>query len=231
MKCEEYQDQLLPYMDRQLSPAEEADLIEHLKGCAVCAEEMKEIKQFSRQIHNATIPFRQASERIRSHALSVERAPAPSRFRKFLVPAWIGAAIVLIVIVGYFAFPSRTSDIERLASWGIGRYPLLDQAHAVSGNAETVRAWFQEHHHIDVAPPQRVNYSELTGCKMTQFGSEQVPILRFNGKQTRAVFILPSESYGFLGGNREVRVLSRKGFRIELWAEGKTPYMALTKEL
>ena len=227
MKCEEYQEQFLPYLDRQLSTTEEADLLKHLNGCAACTKEMEEINQFSRAIHNATIPFRESVERIRDHARNKEQAPSPERIRKFLVPAWIGIAIVLVVIFGYFAFPCRTYDVERLAYWGIEHYPLLDQAHAVTGDAETVRTWFREHHQIDVAPPKKVNYTELTGCKMTQFGSQQVPILRFNGKQTKAVFILPATS--FLSRPTS-RMLSKNGFRIELWSEGKTPYLALTKE-
>ena len=228
MKCEEYQEQLLPFVDRQLSSAEEADLLKHLQGCAACTQEMDEIKQFSRAMHNATIPFRESVERIRDHARNKEQAPSASRIRKFLVPAWIGIAIVLVAILGYFALPLRTYDVERLAFWGIEHYPLVDQAHALTGDAETVRAWFREHHQIKVEPPEKVDYTELTGCKMTQFGSQQVPILRFNGKETKAVFILPATS--FLSRPTD-RVLSKNGFRIELWSEGKTSYLALTKEI
>src|SRR5262245_13267013 len=119
MKCEEYQEQLLPYLDRQLSSTEETDLLKHLNGCVACTKEMEETKQFSRAMHNATIPFRESVERIRSRALKEEQAPSPGRFRKFLVPAWIGIAIALVVIFGFFALPFRTNDVERLASWGI----------------------------------------------------------------------------------------------------------------
>jgi len=228
MKCEEYQEQLLSYLDHQLASSAEIDLAKHLQTCAACTGEFEELKNFNRSVHNATIPFREASDRIRSRAAVAEELNRVGTFRKVLAPAWIAIAAVFIILV-YFVSAPKTSDVEQLASWGIEHYPLLDQAHAVSGNAATVRLWFQEHHHIDVTPPQGVNYSELTGCKMTQLNSQQVPLLRFVGKQEKAVFILPSFAAKSWNARRAQTFL-RHGFQIELWTEGNTSYMALTRQ-
>ena len=226
MSCLEYRELLIGFHDRELSPSEEQLLKNHLAECTECINELEEIRQFSARMHHATAPFRQATSRVESSIMNRIQEPTKSDFRvsSFWRFASIGLSAAALFIVGFFLLKAPSSSDELLASWGVQHYALVYQAHAVTGNAESVQHWFLEHHQMKVRPPQQVDYSHLTGCKMSEFDSQPVPLLRFGGKQTRAVFILPE---GRL--SNAPQVLSRNGFRIEFWKEGNADYMVLTQ--
>jgi len=232
MTCENYQERILSFLDHELLPAEQADLAKHLKDCAVCAREFDEVKQFRQEMHQATIPFRQSSQKIQVEVL--KRAREENKIALQTLPVWnrifsplpIAITLMLLFVIGYFLLPRREPLIEQLASFGIQHYSLVDQTHPVRGDAQTVRVWFRDHHHMEVVPPAKINYAELSGCKMTELNSEQVPLLRLDGEMTKAIFILPTKYRGVV---RHVDELSRDGFRIEFWSENDNAYMALSK--
>lgn len=222
MSCEDHIELLTGFVDEELSPAEETLVKKHLAECAACTKEVEEIREFNRQMHNETVSFRQATSRIESAVLrEIQEKPAPFKLRRFLQPAWIAAAFVLLFLLGYQLLQTP-NDQDRLIAWGVEHYALVDQVHPVSGNAETVRQWFQTHHQISVQPPQRVDYSHLTGCKMAELDSHPAPLLRFEEKGPKAVFILPSKSVK--AGTRVAN-----GFQFEFWTEGSRAYMAMSR--
>jgi len=227
MNCEEFSDLLTAYVDRELSAAEETLVKKHLDECASCAQEVEEIREFAREMHNASVPFRQATSRIEQavHNQILERPRPVLRMRWLLQPAWIGLVAICTLVIGYWFLRPSPPDEQRLVAWGLQHYSLVDQVHPVTGDAETVRSWFRDHHQISVAPPQRVDYSHLTGCKMTEYDSHPVPLLRFQGQETKAVFILPPGAIGDSQG----KVISQNGFHIELWKEGSAAYMAMSR--
>jgi len=217
MTCEDYRDLLVAFEDNELSASEEALLKNHLKECDTCSNEIDEIRKFARDIHNASATFRESVQRI-----SPPKNIQQHSYKWLSKWAAIAAAFLLIVSVWYLKF--ERPDVEKLASWGIEHYALVDQTHPVKGNASTVEEWFQTHHQIAVRPPGQVDYSYLSGCKMAEMNSQQVPLLRFDEKPVKAVFILPEKSiFAFQ------KVLHRDGYQIDFWKEESTLYMSLKR--
>lgn len=229
MNCEDYRELLVGFQDGELSPSEESLVKKHLQECAGCAHELDEIREFAADMHAATAPIRQATSRIEEavRAKITEAASPARRSVQFLRPVWIGWAAVVIITAGILFINSwsRPGNSKELIAWGIQHYPLVDQAHPVTGDSETVRRWFRDHHQVTVNPPQRAEYSRLTGCKMTEWNSRPVPLLRFQETPVKAVFILPPNALK----NDETGVTSQDGFRVELWREGSASYMALSR--
>jgi len=220
--CEDFDELLVGFVDEELSPAEEMLVKKHLAECASCTKEVEEIRELNRQMHNETVSFRQATSRVESAVLSkIQQKPAPSKLKRFFQPAWIGAALLILLAFGYQLL-QRQNEEQQLTAWGISHFALVDQVHPVNGNAQTVREWFQTHHQVSVQAPERVDYSHLSGCKMAEFDSHPVPLLRFDEKTPKAVFILASKS---------VRAGTRveNGFQFEFWNEGSTAYMSMRR--
>jgi len=215
MTCEDYRDFLVALNDNELSESEETLLKKHLQECDECSKELVEIRQFSQELHKTTAPFRESVQKI--------SAPRNIRRSSWRFPAWAAVAAALVFVASFWYFKFSGPDIQQLASWGIQNYPLVEQTHPVTGDATTVRAWFQNHHHISVNPPQRVNYLHLTGCKFTEMNSKPVALLRFEEKPVRAVFILPQKTVLPL----QQKVLYKDGYQIQIWKEDGTLYMSL----
>lgn len=218
MTCEDYRDLLVALDDNELSESEETLLKKHLQECNECSKELNEIRQFRQQIHKTTVPFRESAQRI-SAPQTIKRRTSP-------LPAWAAIAAALVLIASFWYLKSSGPDVDQLALWGIQHYALVEQTHPVSGDATTVSAWFQQHHHISIKPPRRVNYARLSGCKFTEMNSMPVALLRVEEKPVRAVFILPQKSILPL----QQKSLYRDGYQIEFWKEDGTLYMSLTAQ-
>ncbi len=234
MTCDDCRRDLVFYAGRQLPADEEAAIAAHLATCEECRRELEEERAFARQVHNASTPFRRSTIRIRERLSRAGRAgesrnagpvriPARARF------AWAArAAGLALFILTAVLIVLRTQDREtdRVVSWAVAHYPLIDQTHPLRGDAQTVRSWFREHHGIDVSPPRRADYSTLAGCKMAEIGSESVPLLRFEGRDTSAVFLLPARYRDVTGA--EERTFRESGFTIRVWSEDGNPYLKIT---
>src|ERR1044072_5645889 len=117
MSCDDYIELLTGFVDEELSPAEETLVKKHLAECTACTKEVEEIREFNRQMHNETVSFRQATSRIESAVLrEIQEKPAPSKLRRFLQPAWIGAALLILLAVGY-QFLQKQNEQQQLMVW------------------------------------------------------------------------------------------------------------------
>lgn len=221
MNCEDYRELLVALNDGELTPSEEQMVRSHLEQCEPCRKELEEIRVFSGEIRGATAPFRESVSRIQSKV----HPEATSSGRRWFRPEWIGIAASLVAIALLFYFRSPRPDAVQMADWGIQHYALVDQAHPVTGDAEIVKAWFREHHNLSVVPPSRIDYSHLTGCKVTDLNSQQVPLLRLEEKTVKAVFILPGNAVQSTSAS-----ISRDGFHVELWREQSSLYMSVARE-
>jgi anti-sigma factor RsiW len=219
MTCEDYRDLLVALDDNELSESEETLLKKHLEECNECSKELNEIRQFKQQIHKTTVPFRESAQRI--------SAPQTIKHRSSRLPAWAAVAAAFILIASFWYYKSSGPDVDQLASWGIQHYALVEQTHPVTGDATTVSEWFQQHHHISIKPPERINYARLSGCKFTEMNSMPVALLRVEEEPVRAVFILPQKSALLL----QKKVLYKDGYQIEFWKEDGTLYMSMRAQI
>jgi anti-sigma factor RsiW len=218
MNCEDYRDLLVALGDNELSESEETLLKKHLQDCSECSKELNEIRRFTQQMHKTTAPFRDSVQRI--------TVPETIKRNPWRLPPWAAIAAAFVLIASFWYLKFSGPDVEQLTSWGIQHYTLVEQTHPLSGDASTVSAWFQEHHHISVRPPQRVDYSRLSGCKFTEINSLPVALLRLEEKPVRAVFIMPQKSVLPM----QQKVLYRAGYQIEFWKEDATLYMSLAPQ-
>ena len=224
------------YAGGQLPAAEDSAVAEHLGGCADCRRELDEEITFSRQVHNATVPFRQSTLRIEERAASaaLPGGRVPGRLRAAAGRALSArrtlaaglALCILVAVVLIFRGPGR--ELDRVSSWAVDHFPLIDQTHSIHGDARTVRLWFKEHHQIDVVPPREADYTALAGCKMAEIDSEPAPLLRFEGKDTSAVFMLPVRFRNIAGSGAGT---FRKGeYVIRVWSEEGVPYLRIMRD-
>lgn len=240
MKCEQCEENLLSYLDQQLPSEEAEEIAGHVRQCSHCQKELEELKQFSRSMHNVTIPFRESIENVQAEVLNAigqrKEEHTVQWVRRFFVSGkrapmlWSGIASVCIIVAAFLLLRPDNSRLDQVIAWGIEHYPLVNQVHALRGDADGVRNWFREHHNVDVRPPEKVNYADLVGCKMTELESEPAPLLRFDGQQTSAVFILPARFSGSAGRDG-INDLSRNGFHVELWSEEGNTYLLVSKSL
>jgi hypothetical protein len=248
MTCEDCRRDIVFYIGHQLPAPEESEIARHLGECETCRREMKEEIRFARGVHNASAPFRRATLRLGGlptpGAVGAE-SPLLTFSEKLRRAAgsWGGpaAGLALAVVTALFVVlnirdhgrdPGRDRGpeprIEYVSSWAVAHYPLIDQTHSLRGDAESVRTWFKDHHQIDVSPPRSADYSTLAGCKMAELDSEPAPLLRFEGKDTSAVFMLPAR-YGSVFGSA-TRTFRQGGYTISEWSEGGWPYLKITRE-
>lgn len=221
MNCEDYRELLVALHDGELTPSEEKMVRSHVEECELCRKELEEIREFSANMRGATAPFRDAAARIQSRIHSKTSSPG----KRFINPAWIGIAASLVAIAVLFYFRSPRPDAIKMADWGIQHYVLVDQAHPITGDAEAVKGWFRQHHNLSVVPPTRIDYSHLTGCKVADLNSQQVPLLRLEEKPVKAVFILPDNAVQSTSAS-----ISRDGFHVEFWREQSSLYMSVARE-
>lgn len=236
MTCDDCRNGLALYAGRQLPAGEESAIASHLAGCAPCRSELEEEIRFARAVHNASVPFREAIAGLEA------RLPAPGTARESALRRIAGlcrraarsraallAGVALCAVTAFILFfPARESGIEHVSSWAVDHYPLIDQTHSLRGSADDVRLWFRDHHRIDVVPPKHLDYSTLTGCKMAEIDAEPAPLLRLEGGDTSAVFMLPPKFRR--AAESDAGTLHRDGYTIRLWAEDGFPYLKITRD-
>lgn len=236
MTCEDCRTGLALYVGRQLPAVEESAIASHLSGCAACRKELEEEITFARTVHNASLPFRRTIAGLEERLLHPGAAQESSlrRFGDILRRAVRSRTALLagLALCGVTAFmlffPAQEGDVEHLSSWAVNHYPLIDQTHSIRGSADEVRLWFRDHHRIDVSPPKTLDYSTLTGCKMAEIDAEPAPLLRLEGSDTSAVFMLPPKFRR--AAESEAGALHRDGYTIRLWAEDGFPYLKVTRD-
>lgn len=69
MKCRQYHSLLEDYIDRELSPEHEKDLLDHLKNCRTCQRDLSELRRLKELLKHAKAPlpeysFFRESERV-----------------------------------------------------------------------------------------------------------------------------------------------------------------------
>jgi hypothetical protein len=236
MTCDDCRNGLPLYAGRQLPAGEESEIASHLSGCAACRRELEEEIRFARGVHNASVPFREAIAGLEGRLLNPGAAheSRPRRFGDLFRRAAGSRAALLagLAVCAAAAFmlllPAPDGGVDHVSSWAVDHYPLIDQTHSLRGSADDVRLWFKDHHRIDVSPPKGLDYSTLTGCKMAEIDAEPAPLLRLEGNDTSAVFMLPTKfrrAAESAGGP-----LHRDGYTIRLWSEGGYPYLKITRD-
>jgi hypothetical protein len=234
MTCDDCRRDLLFYAGGELLPGEASAIEAHLRECGDCRLALEEERAFARDVHNASVQFRHTTKRVGDRLSHEPRRatlrrtlPAHSLARLARPGAAMAAYVALCVAAAaVILFRAQDPGTDRVVSWAVEHYPLIDQTHPLRGDAVAVREWFKEHHGLDVSPPRDADYSTLAGCKMTEIDSEPAPFLRFEGKDTSAIFMLPPGIRSAAEGKGVIRM---SGYMIRVWSEGDCRYLKISR--
>jgi len=92
MNCQDYQELLSAYLDRELSQEDQKDVAHHLESCAVCLGEMKALLAIKEQVRGVHLPSMPADLVAQIESQTLFRAPWWEKARIWGVPALALAA-------------------------------------------------------------------------------------------------------------------------------------------
>jgi len=231
MACKEWRGKLDQYLDGELTPAENAALGAHLRGCAECTADVLERVQVKRSVQMAG-PRYEPSAALRSRITKMAAAKSPGgilrRWRFVLVPA-------LVVLVAAFfldAYIGREQAARRhiyseLADLHVSTLASATPVDVISTDRHTVKPWFQG------KIPFTFNLPELTGSEFTLLGGRVAYLEQVSGahliyqvrKHEISVFIFPER-------DAETRSLpsgaaNAASFNTETWKQNGLRYFVI----
>lgn len=117
LSCQEITDLLSAALDGQITPAEQAQLNEHLQHCPACSalfEELQTLHEAAGQLEDLPAPAgfaRSVMDRIQAAPVQEQPGnvfPFPNRKRRAPWKTWaVSAAVVAIVALGVFTLPGQ----------------------------------------------------------------------------------------------------------------------------
>ena len=231
MACRVGVDKLDAYLDGELSAAEEAELREHLRGCAACSLDGLERLQLKRAIHAAGQRFwpdLALRDRIQE---SLVPTRSRGRSRKWLPALAVATAAVLVVGVLFVKRSQpRVRDrylLSELVDLHVTTLASSNPVDVLSSDRHTVKPWFEG------KLPFTFNLPELQGTPFVLLGGrvnylQQAPgaelIFRVRQHQI-SVFIFQESAVKGLA-TRET-AFSDLSFGVRSWSRGGLQYFVL----
>jgi anti-sigma factor RsiW len=227
VSCETIDQDLDPYVDRELD-SDAAEIVrEHLAGCTACRARVAERQALGRLVRSA--PYYTAPDRLRAR-VSARIAQSHSR-ATYRVLSWAAAAALVVAVGGGFALV-RTATVRQDAIVhavvdGHVRSLMADHLFDVrSTDQHTVKPWFLGK--LDFAPPV-VDLSPigfpLVGGRLEYLSGRPVAALVYQRQQhTINVFVAPAgtESPDAI----DARTL--RGFHVHHWIRDGMSFWAVS---
>ena len=203
MTCEEARRLLDAHVDRELDPAIDRDVAEHVAGCETCAREVESIRALKSALRRDAQDLR-APDALRSR---LERAigganarPAAQRPRSItrwapIAIPWAIAALLLLILMPV-AFRSNDGDFmpREVVAAHVRSTQVDHLTDVASSDRHTVKPWFTGK--LDFSPPV-VDYQaqgfKLMGGRVDYLDDRAVAALVYqHGPHSINVFIWPS---------------------------------------
>lgn len=222
MSCEEVEELLSPYHDRELGDAQARDVDRHLVDCAVCRAELARIRELSDAIHVHAPSFTAPSSlREKVFAIDSGRKPRGSWWPAFSMGAACGLAAAALFI---FLRPTPRSALAvALVDDHVRSLMAAHLFDVPSSDRHTVKPWFVGK--IDFSPTV-VDLGKdgfpLLGGRLDYLDGRPAAVLVYGrAKHIINVFVQSGPS---LGSPTE----DLRGFHLVRWQLGDLNYAAVS---
>jgi anti-sigma factor RsiW len=236
-ECRRTAEQLTPYLDGLLSPAEHADVERHLGGCPPCRRAAAEASGGRTLLRERGTPLRETLRdtplppglRSRCEALAATHGAHASWWRRRLVPALTIAVLILGTGLAVFSMETRRSDYllaQQLTLDHMKCFYLFASPDSSPLDAHDAESWLATKYGWDLhLPPSSAAAGiSLIGARRCVYASGTIPhvMYRVNG-QNVSLFMLQ-------GVTRRAVDLTTLGYESRIWSRGATTFVLIAPQ-
>lgn len=126
MKCNESQNFMMKFFDKNINDIEEAQLKQHLKSCTACSEEFQSLKQIFSEIEQepATEPPEdfelQVMSRIEKEAVLYSKPETVAEIKSDMNVLLITATLITVALFAGFLFEVIKNPVELIKNINVG---------------------------------------------------------------------------------------------------------------
>ncbi len=235
--CTDWQAQFSAHADGELVPAEAMAVAEHLRGCAVCADEFSGLLITLKTVHEA-LPTMKAPDtlraRIEADLAHADFTDVPRRnsladrsARRWFVAASLVFATTGAVVAWERITPARASSIEGAVLTAHVR--SLQAGHltdVASTDQHTVKPWFTGKLDFSPAVPRLESDGfPLIGGRLDYIEDHSVAALVYQ-RRSHVINVLISPTAA--AGDVVPHLNSKNGFQIANWTSGGMRYWVIS---
>jgi anti-sigma factor RsiW len=230
MACPAWSEKLDAYVDGELSPADEREFGEHLKGCSACAAESLSTLQEKRRVQAAAaqrfVPDAAFRSRVRQSI-----AQRPSLWGRVWAPA-VALAIVLVIAATIFFTLNWRRGAEQqllgeLADLHVATLASSNPVDVVSTDRHTVKPWFAGKIPFTFNVPElQTSAFTLVGGKVSYLHQAPGAELIFRVRQHQiSVFIFQERDLGMAPMQS---MQGAQSFNVRSWSRDGLVYFAIS---
>lgn len=231
MNCELWQDKIDAFVDSELTPVQAQAFQEHLRECPACSAETLSRQRLKLDTHLAGQRFTPRPEFEAKMRRKLEASP--KGFRWSLLPAFAGAAAVLVIAI-FAGILLRHNLLQRqlvaqLVDQHVATLASSNPVDVLSTDSHTVKPWFNGKVPFSVDSPQLAGTQfSLIGGRLAYFQQAPAAQLIFAVRQHRiSVFMFRDQGDTSLLGADQSSV-RRMGFQTETWVADGIRYFAIS---
>ena len=233
MNCEETQDLLSAYADRELDPVKSLALEGHLSGCLACSGKYASLRALRSAVSTVYhTPPDSLQKRIADQFKVVEKGAIRSPF----VFGWrwiaVAGSVVLVLLASWTVFrltagPSQDELVAREAVSNHVRSLMVNHLVDVpSSDQHTVKPWFNGK--LDFSPPV-INLEDqgfpLVGGRLEYFDSRAVAALVYQrNKHVINLFVWPTDDT-----DASIHTATHQGYNVAHWCQADMSYWAVSE--
>jgi anti-sigma factor RsiW len=229
MNCEAWQDKIDAFVDSELPGDEALRFDEHLRSCVACSSETLARQRLKAETRLAGQRFTPSAE----FASRLRKRFEPKRPRFIWLPAFAGAAAILLVMVwlgiGWRDRAVHQQVVTQLVDQHVASLASEHPVDVISTDAHTVKPWFSGKVPFSVDVPNLAGTQfELVGGRVAYLQQTPAAQLIFTVRKHRiSVFMLRDHGAVTILGS-DTSPVRRTAFNTQTWVEDGIRYFAIS---